>query len=154
MQYLIDGHNLIPKIGLRLDAPDDEMQLVRVLQNFARLKRHTLEVYFDRAPLGQAGARKLGILTAHFVPAGRTADSAIRARLNSMGKAAKNWAVVSSDHEVQRAAQTVQAAFISSEEFSQMIRAAAAPAKSQTSNQPLSKQEVEEWERIFREGKG
>ncbi|MBL0344248.1 hypothetical protein [Candidatus Villigracilis affinis] len=33
----------------------------------------------------------------HFIRAGQTADSAIRARLNKMGKAAKNWVVVSSD---------------------------------------------------------
>ncbi|GAB4547946.1 MAG: NYN domain-containing protein [Anaerolineales bacterium] len=153
MQYLIDGHNLIPKMGLRLDAPDDEMQLVHILQEFARLKRHAIEVYFDRAPLGQAGTRKLGVITAHFVPAGRTADSAIQARLRGMGKAAKNWTVVSSDREVQRAAQTAQAAFLSSEELAQLVRTAAAPAKPQPTDQPLSKREVEEWERIFREGK-
>ena len=38
MPYLIDGHNLIPKLGLRLDLPDDEMQLIGILQEFCRLQ--------------------------------------------------------------------------------------------------------------------
>lgn len=39
MPYLIDGHNLIPKLGLRLDSMDDEMELVAILQEYARLER-------------------------------------------------------------------------------------------------------------------
>ena len=50
MPYLIDGHNLIPKLGLRLDSVDDEMELVAILQEFARLERSQIEVYFDGAP--------------------------------------------------------------------------------------------------------
>lgn len=44
MPYLIDGHNLIPKIGLRLSEPDDELELIRLLQDFARLRRQPIEV--------------------------------------------------------------------------------------------------------------
>lgn len=54
MPYLIDGHNLIPKLGLRLDSPDDELELTAILQEFSRLSRHAAEVYFDGAPTGQA----------------------------------------------------------------------------------------------------
>ncbi|MBL0344247.1 hypothetical protein [Candidatus Villigracilis affinis] len=50
MPYLIDGHNLIPKVGLRLDSPNDELELARLLQDFARIKRQPVEVYFDGAP--------------------------------------------------------------------------------------------------------
>jgi len=67
MPYLVDGHNLIPKAGLRLDAPDDEMELVRRLQEFCRLHRKQVEVYFDGAPAGQAGTRNLGAVKAIFV---------------------------------------------------------------------------------------
>ncbi len=67
MPYLIDGHNLIPKVGLRLDSPDDEMELVAILQEFARLKRQQVEVYFDGAPIGYDGARSMGTVRAHFV---------------------------------------------------------------------------------------
>jgi hypothetical protein len=39
MPYLIDGHNLIPKLGLRLDSMDDEQELIAILQEYARLER-------------------------------------------------------------------------------------------------------------------
>src|SRR4030095_6718911 len=81
MPYLIDGHNLIPKLGLRLDSPDDEMELIAILQEFSRLERRQVEVFFDGAPAGQARTRKLGSVTAHFVRLGTTADDAIRNRL-------------------------------------------------------------------------
>ena len=152
MPYLIDGHNLIPKVGLHLNSPDDEMELVAILKEFARLKRQQVEVYFDGAPIGQAGTRKLGTVRAHFVPLGQTADSAIRSRLNRMEKDAKNWIIVSSDHEVQSAARVVRAQIVTSEEFVKMLRAATNSApKANTENKKLSAQEVDEWLKLFRE---
>lgn len=152
MPYLIDGHNLIPKVGLHLNSPDDEMELVAILKEFARLKRQQVEVYFDGAPIGQAGTRKLGTVRAHFVPLGQTADSAIRSRLKKMEKDAKNWIIVSSDHEVQSAARVVRAQIVTSEEFVKMLRAATNSApKANTENKKLSAQEVDEWLKLFRE---
>jgi predicted RNA-binding protein with PIN domain len=153
MPYLIDGHNLIPKLGLRLDSPDDEMELVAVLQEFARLNRREVEVYFDGAPAGQAGTRSLGTVRAHFVRLGQTADSAIRARLQKMGKTAKNWIVVSSDHEVQSAARTVRADSLTSEEFVKLLRQARNLAPKPSQDRPLSSAEVEEWLKLFPEKK-
>jgi predicted RNA-binding protein with PIN domain len=154
MPYLVDGHNLIPKVGLRLDSPDDELQLVAILQDFARIKRQQVEVYFDGAPLGQSGTRRLGMIRAHFVRLGQTADNAIRARLVRMEKEARNWVVVSSDREVQGAARANHARFISSEEFVKMVREArdAAP-KSNADDKTLSETEVDEWLEIFRQGR-
>ncbi|WKZ41224.1 MAG: NYN domain-containing protein [Anaerolineales bacterium] len=150
MPYLIDGHNLIPKLGLRLDEPDDELELGRVLQDFARLKRHKVEVYFDGAPPGHAGTRNLGTVRAHFIRLGQTADSAIRARLNKMGKSAKNWVVVSSDREVQNAAKINQAQPMSSDEFVKLLRNTLASApKTGTDEKTLSAREVDEWLDIF-----
>lgn len=152
MPYLVDGHNLIPKVGLHLNSPDDEMELVAILKEFARLKRQQVEVYFDGAPIGQAGTRKLGTVRAHFVPLGQTADSAIRSRLNRMEKDAKNWIIVSSDHEVQNAARVVRAQVVTSDEFVKMLRAATNSApKASTENKKLSAQEVDEWLKLFRE---
>ena len=152
MPYLVDGHNLIPKVGLHLNSPDDEMELVAILKEFARLKRQQVEVYFDGAPIGQAGTRKLGTVRAHFVPLGQTADSAIRLRLKKMEKDAKNWIIVSSDHEVQSAARVVRAQIVTSEEFVKMLRAATNSApKANTENKKLSAQEVDEWLKLFRE---
>ncbi|MBM4425607.1 MAG: NYN domain-containing protein [Chloroflexi bacterium] len=150
MPYLMDGHNLIPKIGLRLDNPDDEMELVRILQDFSRVKRQPIEVYFDGAPPGQAGMRKLGTVRAHFIRLGQTADAAIRARLTSMGKAAKNWTVVSSDREVKSSARIHQAQHISSEEFVKLIRAAlSASTPTSADEKPIPAKEVEEWLNLF-----
>jgi predicted RNA-binding protein with PIN domain len=152
MPYLIDGHNLIPKVGLRLDDPDDELKLVAILQEFARLKRQQVEVYFDGAPIGQAGTRSLGTVRTHFVKLGQTADSAIRARLLKMEKDAKNWIVVSSDREVQSSARVVRAQYISAEEFVKSLREAHhSTAKANTVDKKISAAEVDEWLKVFRE---
>jgi predicted RNA-binding protein with PIN domain len=152
MPYLIDGHNLIPKVGLRLDSPDDEMELVAILQEFARLKRQQVEVYFDGAPIGYDGARSIGTVRAHFVRLGQTADNAIRARLNRMAKNARNWIVVSSDREVQSSARVVHAQHISAEEFAKSLREVRNSAsKVNTADKKISPAEVDEWLNIFRD---
>ena len=154
MPYLIDGHNLIPKLGLRLDSPDDEMELTAILREFARLKRQQVDVYFDGAPIGHAGTRSLGTVRAHFVRLGQTADNAMRARLNKMGKSAKNWIVVSSDREVQSAARVYQAQYVSSEEFVKTLREVHSSASKVTAtDKKISAQEVEDWLKIFNDKK-
>ena len=150
MPYLIDGHNLIPKVGLRLDSPDDEMELVAILQEFARLRRQQVEVYFDGAPIGQAGTQSLGTIRTHFVRLGHTADEAIQSRLNKMAKDARNWTIVSSDREIQSAARVAHAQFISSEEFANMLRSTVnSDSKANTNEKKLSPAEVDEWLKLF-----
>jgi predicted RNA-binding protein with PIN domain len=154
MPYLIDGHNLIPKIGLKLDEMDDELELVHILQEFARMKRQQIEVYFDGAPPASSGTRKLGAIKAHFVSLGTSADSAMRVRLNNMGKSAKNWIVVSSDREVQSAAKVNEAKFISSEEFVKLLREVLSAAnKKNREEKSISTKEVDEWLKVFGEEK-
>jgi predicted RNA-binding protein with PIN domain len=155
MHYLIDGHNLIPKLpGLSLRAIDDEQKLVEMLQEYCRRGRNQVEVYFDNAPLGQTGKRKFGTVATYFISQGRTADDAIRARLGKLGRSAGNWTVVSSDHQVQMDARAVHARSISSEKFAQEIRriiSSAAEAE-KPAEVTLSAEEVTEWAEIFREG--
>ncbi len=122
MPYLIDGHNLIPKIpGLSLRAVDDEIQLIELLQEFCRRQRKQVEVYFDNAPPDGVRARSYGMVTARFVRAGTTADAAIHNRLSKLGRTARNWTVVSSDQVVQNSAHAAQAQFISSETFARLL---------------------------------
>jgi predicted RNA-binding protein with PIN domain len=154
MPYLIDGHNLIPKLGLRLDSMDDEMELVAILQEYCRLERKRVEVYFDGAPTPHAGTRKLGAVTAHFVPLGTTADSAIRKRLRRLGKSAKNWIVVSSDRQVQAEARAAQAGIISSDAFAGQLKQARDSAPKPPEERKLSKHEIDEWLRLFKDGRG
>ena len=154
MPYLIDGHNLIPKLGLRLDSMEDEMDLVAILQEYGRLTRRSgLEVYFDGAPAGQAGTRKMPLLTAHFVQLGSSADEAIRRRLRALGRSAKNWTVVTSDRQVKADARAAQAEIISSETFAALLREARASAPKPAKDRKLSQDEVDEWMRLFQKGK-
>ncbi len=149
MPYLIDGHNLIPKLGLRLDSIDDEMELIAILQEFCRLERRQVEVYFDGAPSPHAGTRKLGAVTATFVPLTRTADDAIRKRLKKMGKAAKNWTVISSDRQVQADARDARAEVISSDEFAKILKHVKNSSRVTKSERVISEKEVEEWLKLF-----
>lgn len=151
MPYLIDGHNLIPKLGLRLDSIDDEMELIRILQEFCRLERKQVEVFFDGAPTPQAGTRKRGAITVHFVRLGLTADNAIRSRIKGLGKSAKNWTVVSSDRQVQAETRAAQAEVISSDSFASRLRQARTSAPKPTDEGKLTNQEVEDWLKLFGE---
>ena len=155
MLYLIDGHNLIPKLGLRLEALDDEDQLIARLQEFCRLRRAQVEVFFDGAPPGQASTRRAGAVTAHFVRRGSIADAAIEARLARLGKAAKNWTVVSSDGRVTRAAGAAHAGSLSSEEFArEMAKAQSLHTATPGEAAALPPGEVEEWLDLFNRKKG
>ena len=151
MPYLIDGHNLIPKLRLRLDSIDDELELIAILQEFCRQARKQVEVYFDGAPAPQAGTRKLGAVTAHFVPLGRTADDAIRNHLKRLGKNARNWIVVTSDRQVQAEARAVYAEIILSDSFAKLLQQARDSAPRVTNERKLSDDEVSEWMRVFEE---
>lgn len=155
MPYLIDGHNLIPKLGLHLDSFDDEIELVERLNEFCRLSRKSgLEVYFDNALPGSVESRRIGLLTAHFIRRPLIVDDAIRRRLKKLGRAAKNWTVVSSDHGVQKDARAAGAIILSSEEFATLVTATLrkGPPPSGTKSE-MSEAELEEWVKFFGEGK-
>jgi predicted RNA-binding protein with PIN domain len=154
MNYIIDGHNLISKIpGLNLSMLDDEQRLIELLNRYGQQNRGRIEVYFDGAPVGQAGARNYGRVRAHFVPARTTADDAIRMRLARLARSAKNWVVVSSDHSVQASAREAHAQVMSAEEFTRSLEAAlqASPGNAVSSpDQSPTEAEVNEWLAIFK----
>jgi predicted RNA-binding protein with PIN domain len=146
MIYIIDGHNLIPKLGLSLQSMDDEEELIRRLQEFCRLRRAHVEVYFDGAPPGQAATRSAGSVAVHLVRQGSTADAAIETRLGRLGRQARNWTVVSSDRRVQAAGRAAHAQVLSSEEFAlEISRAQVAGVLRTKSEATPDPQEVEEW---------
>ncbi len=157
MHYLIDGHNLIPKLELQLADPDDEELLVTRLQEFCRRRRAQVEVYFDGAPPGWANTRKAGAVTAAFVPQKTSADAAIEGRLKKLGKTARNWTVVSSDGRVQQAARAAHAGVLSSEEFVREMASKTGKGSNLLKKEAtLAPDEVEEWLDIFKKkgGKG
>jgi len=155
VSYLIDGHNLIPKIaGLSLSNPDDEQRLLELLQVFYRVRRQKVEVFFDQAPPGRAGRRQVGMVIAHFVRQGRTADESIVARLDQLDKAARNWTVVSSDRQVQAEARVRQARAVPSEQFASELQSALRQAASTSpadSGNRMDEAELGEWLKLFGE---
>jgi len=157
MPYLVDGHNLIPKVpGLNLEAMDDEIQLIEMLQEFCRVRRKQVEVVFDNAPAGQPRARNYGTVIARFARAGQTADALIQAQLQRLGRAARNWTVVSSDHQVQAAARAARAPYLSSEVFAGLLEEALQGSGTRDlhrSEAGLPPEEVDEWLRLFHEKK-
>lgn len=154
MPYLIDGHNLIPKMGLKLADLDDELQLIEILQKYCREQQTTAEVYFDGASPGQASQTKAGRVKAHFVRKGGTADEAIEMRLGKLGQNARNWSVVSSDRRVKASAREVHARVITSDEFARRVNESGnSPGSPEKTETTLSPQAVDEWMQVFKDPK-
>lgn len=150
---LIDGHNLIPKIkGLSLSQDNDETELIKILQDYCRIKRMTVEVYFDGAPFDHAGTRKFGSVQAHFIRQGISADDMIIQRIRNMGKKATHTKVVSSDQRIQREVHALTASVISSEAFEKEIQKAfsSSPSGGKPDLTRMSENEVEQWINLFK----
>jgi predicted RNA-binding protein with PIN domain len=150
MPYLVDGHNLIPHLGLRLDSMDDEQDLITRLQEFCRLRRARVEVYFDGAPPGSQQVRKAGAVSAHFIRLGSSADAAIENRLRTLGKQAPNWTVVSSDNRVQSAGRAAHARVLAADDFARAMHSASAQVKTPPQDAALNPEELDEWMSAFK----
>ena len=123
MTYIVDGHNLIPHIpGISLADLDDEKDLLLILGKFASQRRTRIEVYFDQAPATWDRSQSFGLVKAHFVNKGSTADQAIKNQLSRLGNSARNWTVVSSDREILAEARSFQCSILKSSEFAQMLQ--------------------------------
>lgn len=150
MPYLIDGHNLIPKLGYSLEDPQDEIKLIERLQVFCHLRKTQVEIYFDNGIAGLPAVRKFGSVKAHFIRSGNIADAAIESRLLKLGGAARNWSVVSSDKRVQSAAREVHAKALSSDEFARLVaQAITAQSIQKKTDANLSEADVSEWMDLF-----
>jgi len=146
MPYIIDGHNLIPHVpGIDLRDIDDELRLVEVLQSFARRVGKDIEVYFDGASSSGSQPSVRGRVRAIFVARGRSADQAIAQRLRRLGGEAKNWQVVSSDHEVQRSAAEAGAGWIDSPSFARDLEVSANVLPADGADPEITPDEVQEW---------
>ena len=152
MPYIIDGHNLIPKVpGLSLDDPEDEAKLVELLTQFTQKTGKRIQVFFDRAPTGHSRVRNFGAVVARFARSGQTADDAIYRYLQRLEGAAHNWTVVSSDHMVQNGARHARAKVIPSEEFARTLLDTINETHTSTKQDDvnLSADEVDEWLHLF-----
>jgi len=151
LSYLIDGHNLIPKIrGLSLKLMDDEDALLNLLQEYCRVRRKQVEVFFDGAPAGKSGKIRRGMVKAHYVRINSSADDAIISHLRRLGGEARNWNVVTSDRRVQSEARALGARVIGSDAFaSDLQKALNEGGESHSGERGLSEDELKEWLTLF-----
>jgi predicted RNA-binding protein with PIN domain len=151
MQYIIDGHNLIPKLrGFSLSDLEDEQKLIDFLIPFLRAKKSRAMVFFDRSAIGQSGQRNYGLVKAFFVPEGQTADTFIANYVRQLAGNSRNHTLVSSDRMVQAAARKHHATILSSEQFADQLQQFY--DESPVDNMPdiqLSEKEIAEWESLF-----
>lgn len=159
MKWLIDGHNLIPKMGLSLRAETDEASLLERLNEYARLTGRTIEVYFDRGRNGTAHEETVGTIRVHFASERTSADAALIYRVSKM-KRNDSITVVTSDRSVQVQVRSFGARVISAEAFAAEVEEAFRnPPKRWTRPQAqrdeprLSDDEIAFWAGIFSSGR-
>jgi uncharacterized protein len=152
--FIVDGHNLIPKIpGLSLSHNDDETRLLELLAEFARISRSRMEVFFDGAPPAQARQSKGGLIHAHFIRKSSSADDAIIQFLRSHLNERDGITVVTSDNRILSEARSLGIPLMRSEAFSrEMITIFNSPATQQEkTNRTLTQEEIGDWMRVFSE---
>lgn len=150
MPYMIDGHNLIPAIGLRLDDPNDEAQLIALLRRFSARTGKPVTVYFDRRAHGASQPPDAGGLTIRFVSHPSTADAAIGQHLARLRSQAPNWTVVTSDREVQNQARLAGARVLSAPAFAHRMQTLGqAGSAAEKPEAQLTAAELAELEREF-----
>ena len=152
MPYLIDGHNLIGQTpGLSLADPDDERQLVVLLRAYLVRTRKKGTVIFDNGQPGESNNWSNNVLEVVFARGSRSADDLIRQRLLNNPNA-RELTVVSGDQAVAQAAQAAHARVQSAAEFARQMTSH--PPALQKKQDGLPKDEVMEWEKLFRKKRG
>ena len=151
MQYIIDGHNLIPHVrGLSLQDLEDEQALIDILTPFLRATSSRALVFFDKAAQGHEGKRNFGLVQAVFVPASQSADSAIENHIHKLGASARNQTLVSSDRRVQAAGRARYMTILSSAELAHKIQAQVESHGNQTRiEKQLTPDDIARWEELF-----
>ena len=154
MPIIIDGHNLIPQIpGIELSDPDDEAKLIRRLKAYCNRSHRKVTVYFDSGFPGMEQRSHSLNLTVHFVLSPRTADDAIIEHIQSLGREAPNWTIVSDDREIQTEARYARARLVSSSAFAQSLTSPTSEAlepEEEKPVEPVNADEIQEWEQLFK----
>ena len=155
MPYLIDGHNLIAQMpGMTLADPDDEVQLVLRLRQFAARKKQKITVVFDHGvPGGWSSKLSTGPVKVIFAGSHSNADRIIMERIRE-AKTPTHIKLVPSDGEIRRAGQARRVEVIPSQEFAATLTQPppSQPRRDERENIKLSKDEVKEWLRVFKKG--
>ncbi|MFW6184787.1 MAG: NYN domain-containing protein, partial [Chloroflexota bacterium] len=119
MHYLIDGHNLIAHMDdIDLSDPDDEAQLIlRLRQWVAAGRKRRVTVYFDAGlPGGRSPHFSGGPIEVIFASSGQEADDLLRRKIRQVHNPPE-YTLVSSDRQVQEAAQQRQMPLLDAASF-------------------------------------
>jgi uncharacterized protein len=147
MPYLIDGHNLIPKVpGIKLGDLDDEMALFILLNNHFKKLRKKAIVYFDCAAPGSSPVKNTAFLSAHFVNKSSSADQVIINTLKELSGDARNYTIVTSDHWIADHARAIGASVVSSEDFANILYI---DDQKPTKTQKKQPDDIDYWLKIF-----
>jgi len=147
-KLVIDGHNLIPKVpGIRLQDIEDENRLIEMINEYCRLSRSQVELFFDGAPLPGQPGKKTGLVHPHYVRKGLSADDAIIEYARKNQSPNNLLTVVSSDHRVAAAAKYTGCEVMTSESFAvEMQRVFSSPSATQELREKkLSDSEIASW---------
>jgi predicted RNA-binding protein with PIN domain len=159
MNLLVDGHNLIGQTpGLSLADPDDEAKLVLMLRRYAVQKRsRQVVVVFDRGIYGHPQSLNGYGITCYFARSPQDADEQLIQRIRALPRP-REWALVSSDRVVVRAAQERGMRLLESRAFALQLapvnRKATPSPQSEKPDVRLSEAELREWLRLFGEDEG
>lgn len=157
MNYLIDGHNLIGKMGdISLSDPDDELQLVRRLQRWVArdVKRHVLVIFDGGVRAGKDPHLSSARLQIFFAPAEQSADTLLVRRINRV-KNPVEYTLISSDRAILAAAAAKKMPFLRAEQFATQIGLERKPAtvealdEDESDNPQLTEAEITEWLALF-----
>ena len=155
-KLLIDGHNLIGQTpSLSLADPNDEQKLVVMLRKYAARKSARIVVVFDSGnPGGKSKELSGGNVTAIFSGSHTIADRILMERIREL-KSSGDWIVVSSDREVQQAAQQRKMTVWNSAEFARRMGPApqrdASTEPTSAKDSGLTQSEVDEWLQVFKQ---
>ena len=152
MPYLIDGHNLIAQLpDIDLADPDDEAKLVIKLRGFVAKQRKKCTVIFDGGIPGGYSPMSNKAVKVIFASAFHTnADNLLKQRIKKIPDA-RNWTVVSSDHDVLNFARSHKMQAKTSTEFVQHLQSKPRiqDSRGESTHVQVPQDEVDEWLDIF-----
>jgi predicted RNA-binding protein with PIN domain len=145
MPVLLDGNNLLHRLP---GKPASRADLRRLVLEACRHQRMRITVVFDGPPPEGAPPREeLGAVSVVYAGS-ETADDVIIRSL-PLGRAARDWVVVTDDRELRARARQRGARVKSVAEWSRMKPA---PPPRPRAEAKLSSREIGEWEQYFKDG--
>ena len=154
MPYLIDGHNVVAQTpGLSLEDPHDEAKLTALVKRFCARERRAATIIFDGGLPGGLSSLSNSDVTVIFASDRHTtADDLLLRRIRDE-KNPGELSVVTSDQRIVNAARGRRMTVIAAAEFGRTLVKVTKAESATGKERGLSKEEVAEWEALFRENK-